>query len=189
MRAWGGVELLPLPLDQLSRQSQHPRRDVLAQASSFAWKGALQNGVLVIFLTIRCTAHVISDALTRYAQVFYMDAGQELRWSLDEIERRLRLAGNFHVAQEGWTSNCTCCGNSFVFTHTGTLQALGIPAALIYGRPMSAGGIQVWRANCISFHFIQFMRARAGVRERKRCHSLRARRGEQVQPRRGLPVP
>jgi len=148
------VELLPLPLDQLSRQSQHPRRDVLAQASSFAWKGALQNGVLVIFLTIRCTAHVISDALTRHAQVFYMDAGQELRWSLDEIERRLRLAGNFHVAQEGWTSNCTCCGNSFVFTHAGTLQALGIPAALIYGRPMSAGGIQVWRANCISFHSV-----------------------------------
>jgi hypothetical protein len=152
--SWGGVELLPLPLGQLSHQSQHPRRDVLAQPSSFAWKGAIQNGVLVVFLNSRCTARVISDALARYAHVFYMDAGQELRWSLDEIERRLRLAGNFHVAQEGWTSNCTCCGNSFVFTHAGTLQALGIPAAIIYGRPMSAGGIQVlarnWRVVSLS---------------------------------------
>ncbi len=78
---------------------------------------------------------VISDAPTRYAHVLYMDAGQELRWSLDEIERRLRFAGNFHVAQEGWTSNYTCCGNSFVFTHAGTLQALGIPAALISEDP------------------------------------------------------
>ena len=85
---------------------------------------------------------MIQDALTRHAHVFYMDAGQELRWPLDEIERRLRLAGNFHVAQEGWTSNCTCCGNSYVFTHADTLRALGVPAALIFGRPMSAGGIQ-----------------------------------------------
>ncbi len=39
-----------------------------------------------------------------------------------------------------------------MFTHAGTLQALGIPPGLIYGRPMSAGGIQVMRppAECVS---------------------------------------
>jgi hypothetical protein len=151
---WGGVELLPMPLSRLSDQSNHPRRHVLAQPASFAWKGGVQHPVSLIIFSQHCSARVISDALTRHAHVFYMDAGQELRWPLDEIERRLRLSGNFHVAQEGWTSNCTCCGNSFVFTHAGTLQALGIPAALIYGRPMSAGGIQVCCADRVSVPFI-----------------------------------
>ena len=118
-----------------------------------------------------------------------MDAGQELRWPLDEIERRLRLAGNFHVAQEGWTSNCTCCGNSYVFTHAGTLQALGIPPGLIYGRPMSAGGIQVGRlrenyGNLFDLVFFLL----AGLREWQRGYTFCAGSRFQVQQGCRLPV-
>ncbi len=47
---WGGVELLPMPLDQLSDQSNHPRRHVLAQPTSFAWKGVLHRPVLRVKL-------------------------------------------------------------------------------------------------------------------------------------------
>ena len=144
MLEWGGVELRPMPLGQIAEETNHPRGHLLALPASFAWKGPRCHSLhFAHFLPLTLfKARVIEDALNLHAHVFYMDAGQELRWPMDEIERRLRLAGNFHVAQEGWTSNCTCCGNSYVFTHAGTLQALGIPPALILGRPMSAGGIQ-----------------------------------------------
>ncbi len=51
VRQWGGVELLPLPLSQLSDETTHPRGHVLSQPSSFAWKGARLNSYCVLRLT------------------------------------------------------------------------------------------------------------------------------------------
>jgi hypothetical protein len=47
VRAWGGVELLPLPLSQLSDETKHPRGHLLSQPSSFAWKGVYLDPILI----------------------------------------------------------------------------------------------------------------------------------------------